>query len=157
MITLSLPTEVTAQLALALSAAGEKECGGVLMAEHVGHNDFVVRQVTVQRAGSFSRFLREIHDALIGLRSFFDRTAHNYKKYNYIGEWHSHPSFPAEPSQKDHVSMREIVQDPDVGATFVVLLVLKLDAKGVLVGSAHTYLKDGVPRRSDLLIERECK
>lgn len=154
MLTLSLPSEIAAQITAALSAAGEKECGGVLMAEHAGPNHFVVRQVTIQRAGSFSRFLREIRDALIGIRDFFDRTAHNYRKYNYLGEWHSHPSFPAVPSQKDHESMREIVQDIEVGATFVVLLVVKLDSAGSLMGSVHTYLRDGAPHRSDLLIER---
>lgn len=157
MLTLSLPSDIAIKITEALKSAKEKECGGVLMAEHVGVNHFVIRQITVQRTGSFSRFLREIREALAGIRAYFDGTSHDYAKFNYLGEWHSHPSFAAEPSQTDHESMREIIQDMDVGANFVVLLVLKLNAHGALMGSAHTYLADGIPRRSDLLIEKASK
>lgn len=124
------------------------------MAEHAGHNHFIVREVTVQRRGSIARFVREVRAALSGIRAFFDRTAHEYGKYNYLGEWHSHPSFVPEPSGTDHASMHEIINDPDVGATFVVLVIVKLDAHGRLVGTAHTYLPGGTVHRSDLLIEK---
>lgn len=154
MLTISLPSDVVRRLTQALHASGERECGGVLMAEHCGHNQFVVRQVTIQRAGSIISFLREVGDAVRHLREFFSTTNENYVRFNYLGEWHSHPLFLPEPSTLDHASMRQIVQDPKVGANFVVLLVLKLDSAGKLVGSAHTYLQDGAVYRSNLLIER---
>lgn len=39
--------------------------------------------------------------------------------------------------------MLEIVQDNSLGANFAVLLILKLDSVGQLVGTANTYLPDG--------------
>jgi hypothetical protein len=39
--------------------------------------------------------------------------------------------------------MLEIVQDNSLGANFAVLLILKLDSVGQLVGIANTYLPDG--------------
>jgi hypothetical protein len=37
----------------------------------------------------------------------------------------------------------KIIQDHDVGANLVVLLIVKLNAVGQLLASAHTYLPDG--------------
>lgn len=39
--------------------------------------------------------------------------------------------------------MFEIVQDDSIGANFAVLLILKLDSAGQLIGTAHTYMPDG--------------
>jgi Prokaryotic homologs of the JAB domain len=55
---------------------------------------------------------------------------HNFKRFNYLGEWHSHPSFLPEPSATDHKSMREMIEDPKLGANFVVLMVVKLNGAG---------------------------
>jgi integrative and conjugative element protein (TIGR02256 family) len=155
MLAITLTPDIVEQMTRALGAAGVRECGGVLMAEHIGHNHFAVRRITVQRTGSISRFIRDVRDAISGLRQFFKSTDKNYTRFNYLGEWHSHPLFRAEPSLTDHDSMRRIITDPDVGANFVVLLVVKLDESGALTGSAHTYLPDGAIHRSELLMEKE--
>jgi hypothetical protein len=60
--------------------------------------------------------VRRIEDALGRLTSFFVRTNPDYRRFNYIGEWHSHPIFELEPSFKDDASMMEILLDPAVGA-----------------------------------------
>lgn len=154
MLSISLPPDIVTQLMHALAAADTRECGGVLMAEHSGHNSFVIRHVTVQSAGSITRFFRELKGAVASLRQFFRKTGEDYSRFNYLGEWHSHPLFTVEPSTVDHASMRQIVQDPSVGANFVVLLVLKLDNTGQLTGSAHTYLPDGSHHRSHLFFDK---
>jgi integrative and conjugative element protein (TIGR02256 family) len=148
MITLVLPSEWQEVIVGALVRAGSSEVGGVLMAEHCGPNEFAVRQVTVHAKGSFAAFLRKIEDAMVSLTSFFQRTRHDYTRFNYVGEWHSHPSFVPEPSSRDDASMRRIVKDPEVGANFVVLLIVKLDAAGDLVATAHTYLPNGAKHRA---------
>ncbi len=148
MLTLVLPSEVSKAISTALSKAGAREIGGVLMAEHIGYNEFVVRDITIHRRGAFASFVRRIEDAIGRLRLFFDRAGHDYTRFNYIGEWHSHPSFTPEPSTRDDLSMRQIVQDRTVGANFAVLLVVKLDLHGRLIGTAHTYLPDGSKGRS---------
>jgi len=113
------------------------------MAEHTGVNEFTVRDVTIHRRGTLASFVRHIAEAAAGLRHFFERTQRSYLRFNYLGEWHSHPLYSTQPSRQDDASMLEIVEDVAVGATFAVLLVVKLTSDGQLVGSAHTYLPDG--------------
>jgi len=120
------------------------------MAEHVGINEFEIKDLTVHRRGAFASFVRRIEDAVGRLLSFFDHVNHDYTRFNYIGEWHSHPSFSLEPSSPDDASMRQIVEDSEVGANFVVLLIVKLDAKGGLAATVHTYLPDGSKHRSEV-------
>jgi len=143
MITLILPRPIQDTIRTALLKAGRREVGGVLMAEHIGRNTFEVKDLTVHRRGSVFNFVRAIEKALERLRAFFDRSQHDYTRFNYIGEWHSHPSFEPFPSPRDDDSMREIIGDPEVGANFVVLLIVKLEDRVELRGSLHTYLPDG--------------
>jgi len=123
------------------------------MAEHVGHNEFEVKDLTIHRRGTVFNFVRAVEDAIGRLRAFFERAQHDYTRFNYIGEWHSHPSFAPFPSHRDDDSMKEIIQDPEVGANFVVLLIVKLEGQGELVASLHTYLPDGTKHTSVL----ECR
>lgn len=143
MLTLVLPFKIASRLSVALKSSGNREVGGVLMAEHIGLNTFCVREITVHRRGAIASFVRRIGEAAAGLRAFFRSTGHDYRRFNYLGEWHSHPLFPPYPSQTDDQSMHEIVTDPAVGALFATLLIVKLDAKDRLVVTAHTYLPDG--------------
>ena len=153
MITVSLPAEVQQTVVAALRDAGTNECGGVLMGEHVGVNHFAVRQLTVQGGGRFASFMRGTRTALQALSTFFRHSGHDYTRFNYMGEWHSHPSFSVQPSGTDHRSMLDIVTNPKVGATFVVLLIFKLARNGHLEGSAHTYLPDGTVAASTITFE----
>ena len=154
MLKLVLPSNISHQIERALIKAGRYEVGGLLMAEHVGTNEFVVREVTITRQGTFASFVRHIRDVWAILRRFFDRTTHDYARFNYIGEWHSHPSFDPFPSTQDHWTMREIIADRTVGANFVVLLVVKLGPEQALVGTVHTYLPGGMHQKSELVIQR---
>jgi len=123
------------------------------MAEHVGVDLFVVREITIHRPGTFAAFMRGIGTALAALYRFFERTKQDYARFNYIGEWHSHPSFEPLPSEKDHCSMYDIVSDSSVGANFVVLVIVKLDPQAQLVGTVHTYFPEGRVLQSVLKIE----
>jgi integrative and conjugative element protein (TIGR02256 family) len=151
-LTLILPLEQSDILRTALITAGYREIGGVLMGEHVDTNEFIVRELSVHRRGSFASFLRRIEDALGQMRAFFKRTGHDYRRYNYLGEWHSHPSFAPFPSTTDDTSMLDIVQDTSVGANFVVLIIAKLGRGQELVATAHVYLPDGSRSQATLQI-----
>lgn len=141
---LILPTELRIQIEAALRKAGSNEIGGILMAEHVGEDTFLVRSLTIQRlGGTVATFLRHVEAFLGPLRRFFRRTNHDYRRYNYIGEWHSHPSFAPLPSRTDHQTMRAIIEDPEVGANFIVLLIVKLKEVTQVVGTVTVYMPDG--------------
>lgn len=154
MLTLILPPEIIARLEQTLRRAEQREVGGVLMAEHVGQNEFVVRDISIHRRGTFSSFFRRIEEAWSILNRFFEKTKQDYTRFNYIGEWHSHPSFEPLPSAQDNRSMYEIISDTSVGANFAVLLIVKLNASGRMIGTVHTYLPDGSVQRSTLIVQR---
>ncbi len=153
MLTLILPPEQHELLLAALRKAGRREVGGILMGEHVGPNLFIVREMTVHRRGAFASFVRRIEDAMGRLRAFFQQTGHDYTRFNYLGEWHSHPSFAPYPSRTDDLSMLQIVQDEEVGANFAVLLIAKLELEGGLIATVHTYLPDGTRIQSNIRLQ----
>ena len=150
MLTLILPPEQHELLLAALRKAGRREVGGILMGEHVGPNLFIVREMTVHRRGAFASFVRRIEDAMGRLRAFFQQTGHDYTRFNYLGEWHSHPSFAPHPSRTDDLSMLQIVQDEEVGANFAVLLIAKLELEEGLIATVYTYLPDGTRIQSNI-------
>lgn len=151
---LILPREIREQIENALHEAGRREIGGILMAEHIGENAFRVRSLTIQRrGGSFATFLRVVEAFVTPLRNFFRQTEYNYTKFNYIGEWHSHPSFVPTPSQTDHRTMLSIINDPQTGAFFVVLLIVKLDEHGEFVGTMTVYQPEAQAFKGELILE----
>lgn len=153
MITLILRREVADRMRAALRVAGRREIGGVLMAEHTGPNQFDVLDLSIHNRGTIAYFLRKVEEAVTRLKSFFARANHDYVRFNYLGEWHSHPTFELEPSGKDDHSIREIVEDPDLGANFVVLLIVKLADNGGLLTRAYTYLPNGTKSESTVTVE----
>ena len=152
-LTLILPTKQHNLMKAALRKAGQREVGGILMGEKIGNNVFIVREITIHRHGTFASFIRRIEDAIGGLRAFFKETGYDYVRFNYIGEWHSHPSFEPYPSRKDDLSMLQIVKDETVGANFVALLITKLGPGGEMISTVHTYLPDGSKIPSTFKIE----
>lgn len=119
MLSLFLPRTITTKLEESLLRAGNLECGGILLGEHVDVNEFAIREITIQGAGTISRFVRKVEGAIAALGKFFKRHGNDYARFNYLGEWHSHPLFEPRPSSVDHNSMVEIVTNPEVGANFV--------------------------------------
>ena len=83
------------------------------------------------------------------IKAYCRSNGNDYTRFNYLGEWHSHPLFSVQPSSKDHATMRELATDRSVGANFLVLLVFRLQGQR-LEGSAHTYLPDGSAHPSNL-------
>lgn len=123
------------------------------MGEHVGVNHFAVRGVTVQKPGAIASFVRTLTGTITAIKAFCGARGNNYEKFNYLGEWHSHPLFSTLPSAQDHATMQELATDKRVGANFVVLMIFRLH-DGALEGSAHTYLPDGSIHQAELEQEK---
>jgi [CysO sulfur-carrier protein]-S-L-cysteine hydrolase len=148
-----VPPEIRSKLIETLRKAGMREAGGVLMGECLAPSRFRIADLSIAPRGGFARFFRNLAHALDPLRRFFDRTGHQYRKLNYLGEWHSHPCFLPEPSACDLQSMLKIVEDPEVGATFAVLLIVRLENAEDLEGTATVFIPGGAPFRADLVWE----
>jgi proteasome lid subunit RPN8/RPN11 len=148
-----VPQKISKQLGTALEKAGDNEIGGVLMGEHVVDNTFRIVEVSIQsRKGTHLYFVRQLREAIFYLKSFFERTHHNYRRFNYLGEWHSHPKYTLCPSLKDKQTMWDIVHDRQVGANFAVLVIVHL-ANGAIQGAAEVYLPNYVSMKAELSFE----
>ena len=141
---LLIGTEIEDQIRVALQRAGKREVGGILMGENIGPNEFRLADLTVQmEGGTFARFVRAVEPFLGPLRAFFRRTAHDYRRFNYLGEWHSHHSFTLELSAPDIDSMLDLVTDREVGALFAVALLVRLSAESALEARAWAVTQNG--------------
>ena len=151
---LLITPEISLQLVQALDQAGQREVGGILMGEHVGPNTFRVKEITIQRkGGTFAAFIRIVEEILAPLLAFFDVNKHDYTRFNYLGEWHSHHSFALVPSRRDHKTMYDIVMDPELGARFVLLLLVKPNHHGQLEGSVTVYQQNKAPFTGSIIQE----
>ena len=123
---LLLSRDVLEQFNKALRSGGSREIGGLLFGEHVGGETFRLVEITVQlKGGTFGDFVRDPAEHQQELQSFFERTGEDHTRFNYLGEWHSHPSFRPVPSLKDVATMSSMLDDPEVGVNFLVLLILR--------------------------------
>lgn len=125
------------RLVEALTQAGTREIGGQLFGELLEPSKFLITDLVVQaaRPGSFSRFIVDLFQAAGEAIRFFDRTAHRYVTFNYIGERYSHPSFAVRPSSTDVQTMRDLVLEPDFPGNFAALVIVRLDVDQLTVGS----------------------
>lgn len=133
-----------------LRAAGSNEIGGVLAAEQVGDGRFLVIDLSVQRNGTHSHFERDPVQHREFIRRFHERTGHKPERFNYLGEWHSHPAYPATPSDVDFDQMQHLVEDVEQKSTFLVLVIVKLGLNRELRGSAYGFRPGFAPLRGRL-------
>ncbi len=150
MIEIIVSDQCVAKLRLELARAGSDEIGGVLASENLGDGRFLVLDLSVQRDGSFASFTRSSPRHGRFIRRFLERYGRDYQRYNYLGEWHSHPSFPAMPSLPDLRQMQRLIEEPSQRALFLTLLVLKLGRSRSLEGSAYAFRRGLAPLRVGL-------
>jgi proteasome lid subunit RPN8/RPN11 len=152
---LILTQPILRQLQNELTWARRREIGGLLLGEHLHEETFRLAEVTVQRTGgSATHFVR--HPALNQqqLDDFFRRTGEDFARFNYLGEWHSHPSFEPLPSRQDIETMQSIVEDPDVGVHFLVLLIVTLTRSEIRC-TARLFQANVAPREVLVSVEGE--
>lgn len=140
-----LPKNVAGKFRKHLRKAGRREIGGVLMAEQLAHGEFRIVDFSVDdQTGGPAHFVRSPRQHKTALESFFARTGADYRRFNYLGEWHSHPSFPAYPSTADCASMASLVEgERDIH--FAVLLIVRLRLWMILECSASLFVKGRSP------------
>lgn len=135
--------------------AGRREIGGILLGEHVGDEAFRLVDVTVQRSGgSSAHFVRDPAQHQPQLDSFFAKTSEHFTRYNYLGEWHSHPSFEPLPSAKDIATMQTIVEHEEVGANFAVLIIARIGFIGRVQLSACLFRPFSRPEEVQIVMEQ---
>lgn len=143
--------DVKVRLRQALRAAGRREIGGVLMGEQIEPGHFRVVDLSIDKeTGSRAHFVRSPEAHLGALNAFFQRTGEAYDRYNYLGEWHSHPRFPVSPSFQDASSMTELVRG-ERGIDFAVLLIVRLEWWCAIRSSCTLFSRDCAPSAIEIL------
>ena len=137
---LLLPLPIAKRLQRELKRAGRKEIGGLLIGEHVRDEVFRIADVSIQHSGGTDAcFIRHPEKHRHDLDAFFARTDKDYERFNYLGEWHSHPSFEPLPSNTDITTMQSISEDATVGAHFVVLMIVRLSDEHTIDVTATAF------------------
>lgn len=139
MIDVVLSARCVRKLKRELRAAGTNEIGGVLAAEQTGNGQFLVVDLSVQRDGTRSQFDRDPVKHRDFIQRFHERMGHKPERFNYLGEWHSHPTHPATPSAADFGQMQVLVEDKEQLSSFLVLMIVKLNVGGDLCGSVYGF------------------
>lgn len=149
-----LPKKIEKKLYKVIYDSKSNEVGGILMGEYQSDDEYHIVDCTFQKAkGTVFSFIRLVTEIVNPLKKFFKNTNHNYKKYNYLGEWHSHPSFSLQPSNTDMESMWEIVNDPTTNANFAVLIIFQINHENKnLNGNAMVFLPEHKMIQAELLI-----
>lgn len=155
MIKIIIPKKIKNKMISELKKAGSREIGGVLLGEHLAENTFSIYDITIQSSGgSWISFMRKLPASFKKtINQFFQKTNFQYSKYNYLGEWHSHPSFELTPSSRDIQTMFEIVEDNNVGANFAILLIVKFDSE--LYGDVTLFVPEYPIIKGELLMEED--
>ncbi|MCH8478927.1 MAG: Mov34/MPN/PAD-1 family protein [Wenzhouxiangella sp.] len=148
---LLLPSDVLRRMRRHLLRAGRREIGGMIMGEEVCDQTFQVVDFSVDAtSGTNSNFVRDANQHDQALSAFFEKTGKNYARFNYLGEWHSHPSFSVCPSPQDVYAMQDLVAGPD-DVDFAVLLITRLRWYCQFDCSAHLFVRDHVPTKVDVV------
>jgi integrative and conjugative element protein (TIGR02256 family) len=143
---LLLPSPLIERLLSELKRAGSREIGGLLMGEHVRDEVFRIVDISVQRSGgNIACFIRHPKHHKKMLNRFFSRTGDDYTRFNYLGEWHSHPRFEPVPSGPDIRTMQSLVADPATGVNFLILLIARQDDSQRLEVTATAFSPNSPP------------
>lgn len=132
-----------------VASAGRLEIGGVLMAEQLAPGHFRLDDFTVDsRTGSKAHFVRSVEDHQMALTNYFQKTGSDFARFNYLGEWHSHPNHPPIPSGTDIRSMTSLVNG-ERAIPFSMLLIVKAFPRA-LECSATLFQRNHSPERADV-------
>ncbi|KMS56193.1 hypothetical protein V474_14595 [Novosphingobium barchaimii LL02] len=142
---IEFPAEQRSRMRNVVRRAGRSEIGGILMAEQLDPGAFRIVGFSVDPTqGSAAHFVRSVEHHNEELTAFFDKTGHDYSRFNYLGEWHSHPNHHPVPSGEDIRSMQTLVNgERDI--PFALLLVVRT-SWWRLTGTATIFERQGFPK-----------
>lgn len=151
---LRIGSTVYRKMARALAEAGLYETGGVLMGEQLAPGDFRLVDLTVaERAGGPAHFERSADEHGQKLEGFFGNTGKDYGRFNYLGEWHSHPQDLPLPSGQDILAMRALL-DEDPHIPFAVLLICRVIEDRVALSA--TLFQPHLPYEEVEIVDDAC-
>jgi [CysO sulfur-carrier protein]-S-L-cysteine hydrolase len=145
---IELAREIEWRFRSALRKADSREIGGMLLAEQLAPGSFRVVDFSLDPcSGSHTHFQRDPQTHQKTLDEFFRRTGRDFQRFNYLGEWHSHPSFSVHPSIEDIETMTDIVDNRFSMISFAILLIVRLRFRLWLDYSLTIFTRSQAPRK----------
>lgn len=139
-----------AEMRACLQKGGIREIGGWLAAEQLAPGKFELVGFTVDlEVGTLNRFASLPATHSDQLDKILNANAGRTGRVDYLGEWHSHPTFPPVPSDIDVAAMTKMVEEN--GPSFAALLIVRLLNAEALEASITTFQR-GLPPESGQLI-----
>lgn len=152
---LILPNNVFWKLRYHMIRARKREIGGMIMGEQIDGQQFRIACLTIDtKTGTVGNFFRSSDEHEKALASFFDRTGNDYRRFNYLGEWHTHPSFSVLPSPQDISSMQGVV-DGTGNVDFAMLFIARLILRWRIECSAHLFARGRTPTVVEVMREKK--
>ncbi|MEP1353723.1 MAG: Mov34/MPN/PAD-1 family protein [Tateyamaria sp.] len=135
-----------------LRKGGIREIGGWLVAEQIAPGEFELVGFTVDlEVGTHDRFhsVPSLHteqlDQLLALNG------NRVGRVDYLGEWHSHPTFPPVPSEMDMAAMIDMVENS--GPSFAALVIVRLFGTARIEATLTTFQRGLPPVNGRLIID----
>lgn len=151
---IALAPEIEARLRGALRQAGRREIGGMLFAEQLAPAHFRLMDFSLDAfSGSHTHFERDPATHQKALNEFFERTGRDFSRFNYLGERHSHSSFPVSPSLGDITTMQSLVQNNTSAISFALLLIIRLRFRFWMDYSLTSFVRDYTPQRARIAVK----
>jgi integrative and conjugative element protein (TIGR02256 family) len=151
-VLVEFPKALRARMRKALSRAGRREIGGVLMAEQIEAGRFRIVDFSVDTdVGGAAHFVRSVEHHHKALREFYEKTGSDFSRFNYLGEWHSHPNHLPIPSTTDVMSMESLVYgERDI--PFALLLIVRRRWWSRMAMSATLFQQGRSPEPVEVII-----
>lgn len=148
-----LPRDVRSRMVKVLRQARSREIGGFLMGEQLDdRGTFRVVDFTVDtESGERAYFERKPEVHASALQAFFHEHGNDFSRFNYLGEWHSHPSFPVHPSGTDINTMFKLVNGSE-NIDFAVLVIVRLRMFFLMEAGATLFMR-GSPAQAAALVD----
>lgn len=150
-LSLTVSRSQLAKLQLHLKQGGKREIGGWLVAEQIAPGEFELVGLTVDlEVGTRDRFdsLPESHSQQMD-RILLENSG-RAGRVDYLGEWHSHPTFPPIPSEIDVASMKHMVENS--GPSFAALVIVRLIGNASIQATISTFQRGQLPEAGQLII-----
>lgn len=148
----SFPPALRKRLLKVLTKAGRREVGGVLMAEQIEPGNFMIADFSVDSVtGGEAHFVRSVEHHEMALEDFYRRTGADYSRFNYLGEWHSHPNHSPVPSSIDISSMEKMIYG-ERSIPFAVLFIVKKTWWRRIACSATLFQQEYAPEPVEISI-----
>lgn len=128
------------------------ETKGALFAHKIDDNTFEIEDVYFEkRIGSFVFVSLENSLRYKKFQKEYDRKHHyDYRNHNYIGDWHSHPSFALFPSGYDS---NEVVDElKESNANFLIQIIVQ-EKENKLIGNCFLYNSSVTAKQIELEIQ----